>query len=457
MSRLQEILSGAKSEAQGVKINIEALTKVSYAQKGLEYHMQVAGDNPPMHDKLPGGNYLVKFNPFAGYYLEMTSSFPEMKKIYGETPKTAERILNTFSAKKGNIGVLLDGLKGSGKTLLARLISIKGAERGIPTLVINTPMVGEQFFQFLYMIQQECIILFDEYEKVYSDEDQQKMLTVLDGTFPSKKLFLLTSNDITKINSHLKNRPGRIHYHLNFKGLSSQFVKEYAEDNLKNKAHTQDLLSLCSLFSALNFDSLSTLIWEMNLYDEPAGKAIAMLNTKPESDARQQFNVEIMYKGVEFAFKKDLVHSAMINVNPMDFTYHPSMYVPIQNSVRKALIGNMDESLFDTVLLKKLNDRLEELKKDSECKSAYDISTKLEDEFSVSTAIRTIDLKSTICIPLSDIENDSNSEGHNFSAKDVKFVNVDTGTFVFENKNKNTILLSKVEERKVDYSNWMAQ
>ena len=117
-----------------------------------------------------------------------------------------------------------------------------GNKMGIPTLLINSAYTGDAFFQFLYSIQQECIVFFDEFEKVYDDDDQQSLLTVLDGTFPSKKLFLLTSNSTDMINIHLKNRPGRIHYHINFKGLSGEFIKEYIQDNLDNKLHEKDLV-----------------------------------------------------------------------------------------------------------------------------------------------------------------------------------------------------------------------
>ena len=61
--------------------------------------------------------------------------------------------------------------------------------------------------------------IIDEFEKIFSGEKQQHILTLLDGVFSTHKLFLLTCNDKWKIDSHMRNRPGRIYYMIEFEGL----------------------------------------------------------------------------------------------------------------------------------------------------------------------------------------------------------------------------------------------
>jgi len=62
----------------------------------------------------------------------------------------------------------LVGEKGSGKTLLAKYISIAAAkERGIPTIVINHPFHGDEFNLFMQSIQEPVIVLMDEFEKIH--------------------------------------------------------------------------------------------------------------------------------------------------------------------------------------------------------------------------------------------------------------------------------------------------
>jgi hypothetical protein len=80
------------------------------------------------------------------------------------------------------------------------------AKQGVPTIVINAPWCGDKFNTLIQSIQQPCIVMFDEFEKVYSSEEQEAMLTLLDGIYSSKKLFLLTSNDKWRVDSHMRNR-----------------------------------------------------------------------------------------------------------------------------------------------------------------------------------------------------------------------------------------------------------
>lgn len=247
---------------------------------------------------LPGGNYLVKFHPMKGFYLETMDVFKLPKKIYGDHQQDAKRILNTFKQRPATTGVLLSGEKGSGKTLLSKLISHNGAaEDSIPTLVINETFTGDAFSTFLSSIVQPAILFFDEFEKVYPAAEQNKILTLMDGVFHSKKLFLLTVNDKFKVDAHMRNRPGRIYYLMEYRGLDVQFIREYSQDNLVNKDHVTALCTLSSLFSEFNFDMLQAVIEEMNRYGDTPSAALRLLNCKPDTDVQRAYTVELRIKG----------------------------------------------------------------------------------------------------------------------------------------------------------------
>jgi hypothetical protein len=201
--------------------------------------------------------------------------------------------------RSSSTGVMLTGEKGSGKTLLAKSLAIKCAENDIPTILINQPWRGEAFNSLLQDISQPCMVLFDEFEKVYDHDEQEEMLTLLDGVFPSKKLFLITCNDKWRVNTHMRNRPGRIFYLLDFKGLTQEFIREYCYDNLVDKSlNTIDsVVTVGSLFSEFNFDMLKALVEEMNRYGETAQEAMQMLNAKPEFDDGSLYKVTVMPVG----------------------------------------------------------------------------------------------------------------------------------------------------------------
>jgi hypothetical protein len=256
-----------------------------------------------LHDKLPAGNYVVKEMPMDGpLYLEHIESFEVKGKRYGDLDKNTDRILNTFMNRPAATGVMLAGEKGSGKSLLAKNLSIEAAARhGIPTIVINAPWVGDKFNSFIQSIEQPVVILFDEFEKVYDSDDQEKALTLLDGVFPTKKMFVLTCNDKWRIDSHMRNRPGRLFYMLDYKGLDAAFIMEYCADNLKPalQKHAEKLCQIASLFSQFNFDMLKATVEEMNRYDEEPQDALRMLNVKPEFDSGNKFTMKLIKDGEE--------------------------------------------------------------------------------------------------------------------------------------------------------------
>lgn len=274
---------------------------------------------------LPKGNYTVKFDERSDeFYLESIDAFTLPKKLYGDTTSRANRIINTFLNRPSATGVLLSGEKGSGKTLLAKVISLNAQEQDIPTIVVNNPFCGEKFNTFIQSIEQPVIIIFDEFEKVYDNEQQDSMLTLLDGTYQTKKLFILTCNDVYAVNSHMKNRPGRIFYSLDYSGITEEFVREYCMDVLKEKQHIEKIVEIVRVFKTFAFDMLAALVEEMNRYEEDPITAIQMMNIKPAYSASIQYDVlELIIKG-EKVDNQD-VSRKVINDNPLN-TYFELSY-----------------------------------------------------------------------------------------------------------------------------------
>ena len=273
------------------------MTKTVFLKSGDSF-IPTAEAALDLHPLLPAGNYVVRANPNTGaLYFDKIDSFPKVGKTYGDTTRHADRFMNTFMERPGSTGILLTGEKGSGKTLLAKVLAHKGAEQGMPTIIINEPWRGDKFNQLIQGLSQPAIVMFDEFEKVYDSDQQEEILTLLDGVFPSKKLFVLTCNNKWRIDQHLRNRPGRIFYLIDFKGLSSEFITQYCDDNLNAKEHIATICKIAMLFDQFNFDMLKALVEDMNRYQEDPHTVMELLNAKPSGDDGGQYTVTLTLSG----------------------------------------------------------------------------------------------------------------------------------------------------------------
>lgn len=302
-------LPRALPQKLGITLLLTSMSTI-FGKSGKTFSPVVSND---LHDVLPAANFNIKKSMQGMLYLEQIADFTLPKKLYATNNGYAERILNTFLDRGTATGVILAGEKGSGKSLLAKTLSVNAAKVGIPTIVINAPWCGEAFNQFLQDIEQPTVILFDEFEKIYSREEQEAVLTLLDGVYPSNKLYIFTCNDKYRIDSHMRNRPGRIYYAIDYAGLETEFIREYCVDNLVNQAEIDSVLKISSIFANFNFDMLRCLVEEMNRYKEPAFVAIKLLNIKAEYDSICSYTLEFEHP----SHKVKSLHNTVWKGNPL--------------------------------------------------------------------------------------------------------------------------------------------
>ena len=245
---------------------------------------QVYGDSLQAYDSIPPYTYNVRFDEMTGFYLKARSKLTVNEKIYGVHPEKAEKVLKSFSMFERNLGVILSGEKGIGKSLFARLLAGKAQDAGYPILVIDQFIPG--ISNYIQSIDQEVVFLFDEFDKTFGGvrpgdnetDPQASLLSMFDGTSDGKKLFIITCNSLNKLNDFLVNRPGRFHYHFRFGYPSIEAVQEYLVDKLEAEYHSE--IPKVVLFSqkvALNYDCLRAIAFELNL-GLPFEQAIQDLN-----------------------------------------------------------------------------------------------------------------------------------------------------------------------------------
>lgn len=168
-----------------------------------------------------------------------------------------------FVKKNQNLGIIFNGVKGSGKTIASKLLC---NSIDLPVIILN--VCSELLIDFIGMIEFECIILIDEAEKTFNEEDYKSshtLLKLIDGVMnKSRKLYILTTNRLD-INDNLIGRPGRIRYIKQVDGISDSSVVEYLEDNLIHEDMLLDVVNLVKELKVSTIDTLKCIVDEVNM------------------------------------------------------------------------------------------------------------------------------------------------------------------------------------------------
>ena len=287
-----------------VKINVDGTTAnpIKYVEENLK-------------DKLPVKIYTIRNSMQRGYYLEESfEKFEINQEIFGDVYKRVDRIITTFNSdvrKFKTTGVLLSGEKGSGKSLLAKLTANRALEENIPVVIVNTNYFGDAFNEFVSLLG-EVVLFFDEFEKIYNENEQEMILTLLDGVTTTKKLVLMTVNEDRKVNNMMKNRPSRIFYHWSYEGLDVETIKEYSNKKLIDKSRVEEIIKVSSLFLNFNFDMLQSIVEEINRYGSEINEIINNMNlqTMNQTYNNKRWKYTVFIDGNE-------VRSYKSNTNPM--------------------------------------------------------------------------------------------------------------------------------------------
>lgn len=252
-------------EVEQIEEEASAIPKASnkrvWSKESDSYYLEDASEKI---ETLSPGVYRVQ-NSLRGLYLQNTSAdFSFDYKIYGTEQKFIERVIRTYNGSKGNMGVLLNGIKGTGKSVTAKLIC---NAMKMPVIVVSE--FYESLPRFINDIHEDVIVLIDEYEKLYDGWKTSSILTVMDGVLSGKyrRLFLLTTNDL-HINENMLQRPSRIYYLKSFDNISEEVVNEVLEDMLEYPEYEEDVKKFIGEMNIITIDLVKAIIHEVNLHGE---------------------------------------------------------------------------------------------------------------------------------------------------------------------------------------------
>ena len=163
------------------------------------------------YDLIPGKVYDLSYDRYAcDDIFKENGELSLPTKVY--TSKKDEffkkRVLTYFNnAFTDTTGVMLAGTKGTGKTIMAKVLA---KESNLPIIIVDPQYPEHRLIKYFKQINTPVCILFDEVDKSF---DTEKMLDFLDGLQKtSKKLVIMTCNNLHKVSEYLQDRCSRIRY-----------------------------------------------------------------------------------------------------------------------------------------------------------------------------------------------------------------------------------------------------
>lgn len=230
--------------------------------------LHLYGDDMQAYDQIPAGTYDICFAKMTGFYLARRPNLSVSEKVYGVQGSKVNKVLDAFKMFERNLGVILSGDKGIGKSLTAKMIAQEAIKQGYPVILVSQYIPG--IASFIEAIDQEVMVLFDEFDKTFKttgdDNPQDTMLSLFDGTTAGKKLFVVTCNQLTGLNDYLVNRPGRFHYHFRFDYPTADDIRTYLHDKIDPEFYGEidDVVNFAARVS-INYDCLRAIAFELNL------------------------------------------------------------------------------------------------------------------------------------------------------------------------------------------------
>ena len=239
------------------------MNKVNWINNGTSVYRRQEG-TLTVSDILPKAVYEVGIDDNGWFLVRTTDQFSFPYKLYGLENEFIEHVLKTYQSTSGNMGILCNGLRGTGKTVCCKVIANK----------VNLPVVIVKSFgpdnsglmSYLSSLNFDCVFFFDEFEKQFNEKDCS-ILQFMDGIYNSdfRRLFLLTTNELN-VNENLLTRPSRIRYVKEFGNLAKEIVEEYLDDNLKDNSNRELLLEYIDTLTISTIDILKAIVEEVNIH-----------------------------------------------------------------------------------------------------------------------------------------------------------------------------------------------
>lgn len=143
--------------------------------------------------------------------------------------RNKDAILKAWKDTEGATGVLLRGIKGAGKSVLAEDLGNSLLKLDIPVIMVDES-VTRAALDCATKMTGPCMVYFDEFGKTFSAADRRDLLTYFSDSSFKKVLFVVTSNSKKELDKYMLDRPGRFLFRIDYKSLDPVAISEMIDD-----------------------------------------------------------------------------------------------------------------------------------------------------------------------------------------------------------------------------------
>ncbi|MCY1289251.1 hypothetical protein D9M68_18440 [compost metagenome] len=308
-------------------------------------------DNSNLIDHIPAMVYRAVLAEQGIVLIKDRKNFKLPALRFGKHKNHVKQITATYDRDGNNNGVMAIGEKGSGKSMLAEEIGNWLINQDVPVILVDSYMSAQKLSLVIRAVG-PCMVYFDEFGKVYDDDDKRgALLPLFSDTSFTGVMFIATGNDSEEFSNYLYNRPQRFRYCISYEpGIRDDVLEDILTTMQVNKElHLAFRKYVRREHRRLNMDSLLCVVRESAGVRDPNTLADRCEILNVPDFPRLQWNVsnvEILDEGdsEETGFGYELNHRTSNNL----FTVREGLRVGFRGGWTDEDVNTMKELEYPT-------------------------------------------------------------------------------------------------------------
>lgn len=262
---------------------------------------------------LDSGVYSIQEDNNGNIFLQVEPDF-ETIALSGESVNISSLVIDHYRATTNNFGILLQGTSGQGKTQTIKYIC---KTLNLPVIIVNKAFQGPEVKSVLDKVGCNCIVVFDEFEKVYNkQETSESLLGLFDGIDTEHRiLYVVSANEKRNVSQYFFGRPGRFLFNFMYESLNPEIGLEFIKSRI-NIVNDKRLLDYLKSINNLSYDICDKITSLINIHGEEKFSANAKyFNVIP---IKYEYEYEVYY------------NDKIVTLNRVEKIEHIYTYIPIE-------------------------------------------------------------------------------------------------------------------------------